>query len=166
MAVEEPSGNQQQFASAFEGAFAGLQVELEEAWAKQFAWSLRVAAAVHAGLRFALANPSAAQTLTNGALAAGPEGIARHERLIAYLCAGLAPGRRERPENERLPEITEQAMASGVLMLVAQRVDQGRVGELPALAPEATQFVLAPYLGADEARRVAAEFSPRGPEGS
>lgn len=162
--MEEPSGNRQQFASAFEGAFAGLQVELEEAWATQFAWPLRVAAAMRAGMRFAIANPDAAQTLTNGALAAGPEGIARHERLIAYLCAGLALGRRERPENDRLPEITEHAMASGILMLVAQRVDQGRAGELPALAPEAIQFVLTPYLGAEEARRVATRSHPSAPE--
>jgi hypothetical protein len=93
--------------------------------------------------------------LTNEALAHGPEGIARHERLIAYLRKGLALGRQERPENDRLPGITERAMASGVVMLVAQRVDQGRAAELPALAPEAIQFVLTPYLGAEEARRVA-----------
>jgi hypothetical protein len=98
------------------------------------------------------------QTLTNDALAAGPEGIARHERLIAYLRGGLALGRQERPENDRLPEITEHAMASGVVMLVAQRVDLGRAAELPALAPEAIQFVLTPYLGAEEARRIGAEY--------
>jgi len=155
--VEEPSGNQQQFASAFEGAFAGLQVELEKAWMAQLAWPLRVAAAARAGLRFAAAEPSAAQTLTNDALAAGPEGIVRHERLIAYLRGGLALGRQERPENDRLPEITEHAMASGIVMLVAQRVDLGRAAELPALVPEVIQFVLTPYLGAEEARRIAAE---------
>jgi hypothetical protein len=157
--VEQPSGNQQQFAGAFERAFAGLQVELEEAWAAQPAWPLRVGAAVRAGLRFAAADPRAAQTLTSDALAAGPAGIARHERLIAYLREGLALGRRERPENDRLPEITEQAMASGAVMLVAQRVDRGRAAELPALVPEAIQFVLTPYLGAEEARRVGGEYS-------
>ena len=160
--MEEPTGHQQQFASAFEGAFAGLQVELEEAWAAQPVWPLRVAAAVRAGLRFAAADPGAAQTLTNEALAAGPEGIARHEQLIAYLRGGLARGRRERPENERLPEITEHAMASGIVMLVAQRVDLGRAAELPALAPEAVQFVLTPYLGADRARRAGAEHLDEG----
>lgn len=160
--MEKTSANQRQFANAFEGAFAGLQVELEEAWASQPTWPLRVAAAVRRGLSFAAADPEAAQTLTNGALAAGAEGIARHERLNAYLRAGLALGRRERPENERLPEITEQAMASGVVMLVAQRVDRGRAAELPALVPEAIQFVLTPYLGAEEARRLGAQFDPAG----
>ncbi len=46
-------------------------------------------------------------------------------------------------------------MASGVVMLVARRLYQDREGELPALAPEAIQFVLTPYLGAEEARLVA-----------
>ncbi len=110
---------------------------------------------MRAGLRFAAADPAAAQLLTNEALARGREGIARHERLIAYLRAFLVPGRGERPENDRLPEITEQAMASGVVALVAQRLDLGREDELVALAPEAIQFVLTPYLGAEEARRVA-----------
>jgi hypothetical protein len=43
-------------------------------------------------------------------------------------------------------------------MLVAQRVDLGRAAELPTLAPEAIQFVLTPYLGAAEARRVGDEY--------
>ena len=47
-------------------------------------------------------------------------------------------------------------MASGVAMLVAQRLDQDRQAELPAIAPEAIQFVLTPYIGIGEARRVAA----------
>jgi hypothetical protein len=52
-------------------------------------------------------------------------------------------------------------MAGGVAMLVAQRLDRGAASELPALAPEAIQFVLTPYLGAAEARRVGAERSVR-----
>jgi hypothetical protein len=99
----------------------------------------------------------AAQTLTNEALAHGADGIARHERLIAYLRQGLATGRAQSPENQRLPEITEHAMASGVVMLVAQRVDRGEESELPSIAGEAIQFVLTPYLGAEEARRIGAE---------
>ncbi len=118
-------------------------------------WPAKVAAGVRAGLEFAADDPAATQLLTNDALARGAEGIARHERLIAYLRERLAPGREERPENERLPDLTERATASGVVMLVAQRVDQGKARELPALTPEAVQFVLTPYLGAKEARRVA-----------
>jgi hypothetical protein len=118
-------------------------------------WPVKVAAGLRAGLEFAAADPAAAHTLTNGALALGTDGSDRYERLVAYLGERLLAGREERPEGNRLPEITERAMAGGVLTLVAQRVDEGRAGELRALVPEAIQFVLTPYLGADEARRLA-----------
>jgi hypothetical protein len=149
------------FAQAFEAAFARLQVVLLTATRGEREWPEQVAAAVRAGLRCAAADPVAAQVLTSDALAHGPDGIARHERLIAYLGEGLAPGRGERPEGERLPAITEHAMVSGVLMLVAQRIDRGKQNELLAIAGEAIQFVLTPYLGSEEAIRVGAKFLPR-----
>jgi hypothetical protein len=75
--------------------------------------------------------------------------------MISHFGERLLPGRAMRPEGERLPEITERAMIGGLAMLIAQRLDLGRAAELPALAPEAIQFVLTPYLGTEEARRVA-----------
>jgi hypothetical protein len=114
-----------------------------------------VAAAIREALEFAAGDPAAVRALTSDALAAGKPGFAQYERLISYLCELLLPGRAERSDAERLPKETERALAGGVAMLVAQRIDLGRHAELPALAPEATQFVLTPYLGIDEARRVA-----------
>jgi hypothetical protein len=117
---------------------------------------------LRAGLEFAATAPAAAQVLTNEALADGPDGIARQERLLAYLGERLRPGREERSEGDRLPGITERAMVGGIVTLVAQRLDQGREDELVALLPEAIQFVLTPYLGAEEARRIAAEYIKEG----
>ncbi|HKT83670.1 MAG TPA: hypothetical protein VJQ84_07515, partial [Solirubrobacterales bacterium] len=79
-----------------------------------------------------------------------------YERMIAYVGELLAPGREQSVHGGRLPEITERAMASGVAMLVAQRLSMGRESELPGIAGEAVQFVLTPYLGSAEARRFAA----------
>jgi hypothetical protein len=151
----ESAARQDDFPHSFEAAFARFQILIEEACMAQPSWPLKVAAAIRAGLGFAVADPASAQLLTNDALAAGPEGIVRYERLIAYLREGLARGREEGPEAERLPDVTEHAVTSGVVMLVAQRVDAGKAAELPALVPEAIQFVLTPYLGAEEARWVA-----------
>jgi len=148
------------FASSFESAFGRLQVAILEACRDAPDWPRKVAAGVRVGFELAAADPNAAQTLSNEALARGADGIARYERLTAYLRQGLAPGREERPDGERLPAITEQALASGLVMLVAQRLDQGRAGELPALVPEAVQFVLTPYLGSEEARRIGTEPEP------
>jgi hypothetical protein len=145
------------FAHDFDAAFARLQVALEQACAKQFDWPGGVAAAIRAGLEFAAADPDAVRLLTSEALARGAAGIARQERLTAYLQEKLAPGRAQRPDGPRLPDITEHAMASGVMTLVSQRVDAGKAAELPAIAHEVIQFVLTPYVGIEEAKRIGAD---------
>lgn len=151
------SSPQDDFSRAFEAAFARLQVVVEEAYVSRAAWPDQVAAAIRAGFEFAASDPEAANLLTNQALAHGRDGIARYHRLIDYSASLLAPGRDLSPEGALLPEILETAVASGIATLVAQRVDQGRAGELPALVPDAVQFALTPYLGSEGARQFAIE---------
>lgn len=151
------SSPQDDFARAFEAAFARLQVTVEEAYVSQAAWPDKIAAAIRAGLEFAATDPEAANLLTNRALAHGREGIARYHRLIDYAAGLLAPGRELSPDGALLPEILETAVASGIATLVAQRVDQGRAAELPELVPDAIQFALTPYLGSEGARQLAIE---------
>lgn len=143
------------FADAFESALARLQIRVETACASEVGWPARVSAGISAALGFAAADPAGAQVLTNEAMAGGRAGFARYDRMIEHFAAALRPGRAERPEGEWLPEITEKTMVGGVAMLVAQRLNFDRHAELPAIAPEAIQFVLTPYLGAAEAKRVA-----------
>lgn len=143
------------FAVAFDSAFAALQVRVESACATAGAWPEGVAAGIRIAFDWVAAEPQAARLLTNDALAGGSIGFQRYERMIAYFADLLAPGRARAAHGERLPEITERAMTSGVTMLVAQRLSMGREPELPGLAGEAIQFVLTPYLGAAESRRIA-----------
>jgi len=143
------------FAVAFDSAFAALQVRIESACAAAGDWPGGVAAGIGAAFDWVAEEPRAAQLLTNDALAGGSAGFERYERMVAYIAELLAPGRGQAEHGERLPAITERAMASGVAMLVAQRLSMSREGELPELAPEAVQFVLTPYLGSGEARKVA-----------
>lgn len=151
------SSSQDDFSRAFEAAFARLQVAVEEAFVSRVVWPDQVAAAIRAGFEFAAGDPEAANLLTNRALAHGRDGITRYHRLIDFVAGLLAPGRDLSSEGALLPEILEIAIASGIATLVAQRVDQGRAGELPALVPDAVQFALTPYLGSDAARQIAVE---------
>jgi hypothetical protein len=143
------------FAFAFDAAFAALQVRIESACATANEWPQQVAAGIRAAFEWVAAEPVAAQLLTNDALAGGSAGFERYERMIAYAAELLEPGREQASHGERLPMITERAMASGVAMLVAQRLSLDQQAELPAIAGEAIQFVLTPYLGSAEARQVA-----------
>jgi len=143
------------FTSAFDAAFGELQVRIESACAAEGEWPAGVAAGLRAAFQWAAAEPAGAELLTNDALAGGSAGFDRYERMIDYVAGLLAPGRDLAAHGERLPDLTERAMASGVAMLVAQRLSLGREKELPGLAGEAIQFVLTPYLGTAEARRLA-----------
>jgi hypothetical protein len=144
------------FPRDFEAAFARLQVVVEEAYVSRADWPDQVAAAIRAAFDFAASDPDAVNLLTNEALARGSDGIARYQRLVGYAAGLLVPGRTQSPDGALLPGSLEHSLAGGIAMLVAQRVDRGRAGELPALAPDAIQFALAPYLGSERARRTAA----------
>lgn len=143
------------FVTAFESAFARLQVLLEMACVGDTPWPQRVVAAVRGGLDLAAADPDAAGTLTTTALAHGADGLARYERLMTYLAGLLEGGRAESPHGTDLPPTTERSIAGGVATIVANRVDRGRAAELPGLHAELVQFVLTPYMGTAEARRIA-----------
>src|SRR4051794_21988377 len=144
--MDDAVERQDDFADPFEAAFARLRIRLETACASQSDWPRGTAAAVRAAMDFVASDPGAARALTTDALAAGRAGFPRYERLISYLCDLLRSGRDERPEAEDLPGETERALAGGIAMLVAQRIDLDGHAELPALAGEAIQFVLTPYL--------------------
>jgi hypothetical protein len=148
----EQSGD---FASAFEGAFARLQVMLEMVCVSSDPWPERVRVGVRRALEFAAEDPAAASMLTSAALAQGGDGLERYERLMAYLAGLLEPGRAESPYGADLPATTERSIAGGIATIVANRVDRGKAEGLPRLAPEVVQFVLTPYLGTKEARRIA-----------
>ena len=158
--MDRSAASEGEFPRSFEVAFARLQIVIVEACGARREWPEKAAAGIAAALRFAATEPESVRRLTSEALAHGVEGIARHERLIAYLSQGLVTGRGERPGGERLPEITEDALASGIVMLVSQRVDRGEARDLLATTPDVIQFMLTPYLGAAEARRVGSQHGP------
>jgi hypothetical protein len=151
------------FASAFEAAFARFQVRVEEACVESISWADGMSAAIRATLEFAAAEPGAANVLTNEAMAAGRKGSARRERLLSYAGEALAGGRRLEGGAADLPRLTEHAVAGGIAALIAGRLATGRADELPGLAPQAIQFALTPYLGAEEAKRIAIAADPTGP---
>jgi hypothetical protein len=153
--VNEPAEPHGDFVAAFESAFARLQVHVEEACAAEADWPRGVAAGIRATFEFAAAEPTDAGVLTNEALAHGPGGVARHRRLVAYVAELLEPGREEATDPASSPAVLELALAGGIALLVAHRLALGKERELPGLADEAIEFVLTPYLGAEEARRIA-----------
>jgi hypothetical protein len=145
------------FAAAFEDAFAELRAQIGKACATQDEWPAQVAAGVRAAFAFAVSHPDAAGLLTCEALARGEEGQFHYRGMISYFATMLLPGRDLHPGGGARPPIAASAAAAVVTQIVGRRLERGQEDQLPAAAREAAEFILIPYMGVDEARRVASE---------
>jgi AcrR family transcriptional regulator len=142
--------------AAHERAFERLGRVLVDACRTELVWPDRVAAAIAAALAFAVESPSEAQLIVVACHTASEpklasRGHAAHEMLADLLRAG-----RQQAEVAHVPpELTEQAVVGAAMAVVGSRLLAGEVDGLPLLAPELTQVILTPYLGDEEALRVA-----------
>lgn len=140
---------------AFDKAVEDLRPLLAEAYLSESEWPLQVRAALAALLADFAEYPAVARLLTVEPFVAGPEVARRHRAALEEMTPYLRAGREERDGGEPLPDTAERGILGAVNSMIARQVTAGRAGELEALLPDLAQFVLTPYLGAAEARRVA-----------
>jgi hypothetical protein len=85
---------------------------------------------------------------------AGNEIVERHHetmrKLVGALTKGAPKGRKGQPAGTR-----EQALAGGISRLIVLRLSAGEADKLGELLPALTEMVLRPYLGGEEAVRIA-----------
>ena len=76
----------------------------------------------------------------------GPEVMAQLKRVIDFF-------------NKKGPDkfTTEEALVGGMMSLISRRIIAGKTAELESLLPDLVEFTLTPYLGSDEASKVARE---------
>ena len=144
------------------GALGGLEAAVLGACAVEGDWPAQVAAAIYAGVDFAIANPAIVQALV---LDPGTEieAASPYERLVSGLADLL---RAKAPTEGRLPVSTDEALVAGIVGLVGDHVRLGRVDRLVELRPELVLLTLLPYLGFAEARRWANLAASSGPAGA
>jgi AcrR family transcriptional regulator len=118
-------------------------------------WPLKIKAAIATTLAFAAAEPEQAQLLSLDALASDVEVTSRVLASTDHLASLLSAGRRYNPRGAELPALTEKALVGAVSAIVAGRLMNGESESLPELEPQIVELVLLPYLGAEEASRVA-----------
>ncbi len=141
--------------AAQEESFDCLAADLFRACAGESEWSTKVAAAVKAAIAFCVDRPAEARLLVVDAVAAEPTLAERVLSSNDYMVGLLRNGRELCQEAAVLPELTERALIGAASSVIASRLLAGRVDELPALEPELIQLMLMPYVGTEEARRVA-----------
>lgn len=141
--------------AAFEKGVEDLRPLLAEAYLSESEWPLRVRAALAALLADFADYPELARLLTAEPFVAGPEIATRHKAAIEEMVPYLREGRELREAEDRLPDTAERGILGAVNSMIARQVTAGRGEELTELLPDLAQFILTPYLGAAEARRVA-----------
>jgi AcrR family transcriptional regulator len=145
---------EQCFLDTYELIARHLLEEAVAAAAGEEEWPARVRAGLGAALGFFAANPDLARFMLIAPTRAGEEIAGRYrlsaERALAQLKAGMPDALAEPPAS------VQNALIGGMVGLIARKVEAGEGERLPDLLPELLELFLAPYLGREEAARVAA----------
>lgn len=144
------------FLAAADAVLGYLREALAAALAPYESWPERIVAALAYLADFFEAEPDLARLCLVEPLTASPLIAAHFREVVAEIAPYLRAGRAERPENAELPESTEESLLGGLVVLTSRQVLAGG-DRLPKLLPDLVEFVLAPYLGAEPARQLAAE---------
>jgi AcrR family transcriptional regulator len=144
------------FLAAFDALDEYLEGLIVEAVAGEEQWPDQVAAALATVTRFFASRPDLARLFLIEAAAVGEGTVDRRRRRADRFIALLEPGRAYRSSDRPLAEGLEEALVGGVVTLVARRIIAAEASELASFVAAVIEFALTPYLGAEEARAVAA----------
>ncbi|HEX3434572.1 MAG TPA: TetR/AcrR family transcriptional regulator [Solirubrobacteraceae bacterium] len=144
------------FLVAFEvGQGKGLAI-VESAFAAQEDWRFAVRDGIAALFDFLATEPSFAHIALVDALIATGHTAQRSSASVDAFAQMLVPGL-ERTESLAPPAVTVEAIAGGLFELCLHYALGDRIRELPELAPSATYIALAPFIGGEEAARIATD---------
>jgi len=149
------------YLAAFDMAAGELGESLAVAWGDGGDWPPRIRASIYAALEFFAAASGLAALLLTEPFVAG-QAVSRHyQDQLARLAPYLREGRTLSESGDDLPETTERGLLGSLASQIGRKAAAGEASTLPGSLGELTQFVLTPYLGSAEARRVALAKSPR-----
>ena len=156
---ENFEGKEECFLAAFEVVVGHIGELAAEAVAPIEDWPHRAIAAARAVLAFLAGEPDLARLCLVESQAAGPAVSARFHEAVHEVVPFLERGRAERPGERQLPPTTEESTIGALVMLTSRKVAAGEAAQLEDLLPDVAEFILAPYLGAEEATRLARSVS-------
>ena len=156
---EHFSSKDECFVAAYDTVMAELRERVGQAFEQEADWPHAVKAGIGAMLGFLAAEPNLARLCMVEALVAGPVVVERYDSAIQSFVPYFQTGREGRsPEVlARLSPTTEEALVGGMMSLISRRIIAGKATELEGLLPDLVEFTLTPYLGSDEAAKVARE---------
>jgi len=125
-------------------------------------WPRGVAAGLHALLAYLASEPAHSHLILVDTFAASPEATEIRDTSLHAFAAYLQPGYDHASKDSAMPGVAPEAIAGGVWQILNHYIEAGRTSELPVLAPQLIYAALTPFLGAQEAAKVARRAPPRG----
>ena len=153
---ENFEGKEECFLAAFEVVVGHIRELAAEAVAAAPDWPRQAIAASRAVLAFLASEPDLARLCLVESQGASPAVAARFHEAVQEAVPLLEQGRAERERGRELPPSTEESTIGALIMLASRKVAAGEAEQLEDLLPDFAEFILAPYLGAEEAQRLSA----------
>jgi AcrR family transcriptional regulator len=119
-------------------------------------WPQRVRAALATMLRFLAAEPELARLVMIAPNVVGGEAAVRHRASLQRFAEVLKEGRPPPSAEHPLPESVEETLVGGIVSLIVREIEAGRGEQLERLLSELVELTLVPYVGAEQAARLAA----------
>jgi AcrR family transcriptional regulator len=139
--------------AAYAATVAWFEGEVAAAITRADSWPLQVGQTLIATLALLDSDRRLARLCVVEILATGPRGQAANRETVDRLALHLSGGRGERPLAVDLPLHLEVTLIGGALSLIGRALGDGV--PMTSLAPELTEYLLAPYLGVEAARQLA-----------
>jgi AcrR family transcriptional regulator len=152
---ENFEGKEECFLAAFEIVVGHIRELAAEAVAPIPDWPHKAVAASRAVLAFLASEPDLARLCLVESQGASPAVAARFHEAVHEAAPFLEQGRAERDRDRELPPTTEESTIGALVLLASRKAAAGEAERLGDLLPDFAEFILAPYLGAEDATRLA-----------
>ena len=143
------------FLAAFEIVVEQVGKGVADAVNPDDSWVDRVRAGMAALLCFFSHEPELARLCIVEPMNAGGDVAARYGDVLRSFVSAFQVDRPQLPGGPPVPESVEDAVIGGIASLLASRVSVGEADQLEALLPDLMRAAITPYLGAEEAQRLA-----------
>jgi AcrR family transcriptional regulator/DNA-binding MarR family transcriptional regulator len=141
------------FLAAFDEGVARASRYVLDAYDPQARWAERIRTALTGLLTFLTYERGVGQLLIVETLGAGPQALARRQRVLAQIITAVDTGRTEVKGGDGPPPLTAEGVVGAVLSIVHTRMVAADSPPLVELAGALTSMLVLPYLGPAAARR-------------
>jgi AcrR family transcriptional regulator len=135
------------FLATYDVASRWFCESVERTVASEVEWTARIRVGTSGALRLLAANPLVAHLMAVEALQAGRAARERQQATLDRFAAAL---RADHPGRAGLPDDLADLLLGGVVALIARYVDSDRAERLPEATRALVEYLLIPYLGAEE----------------